>query len=62
MKAIVTVNVTKDLHVLTATSIVPADTEFNNTVEPPVPPTPNKPPHNPLKHRVNLQLTHQATT
>ena len=42
MKAIVTVNVTKDLHVLTATSIVPADTEFNNTVEPPVPPTPNK--------------------
>ena len=49
MKAIVTVNVTKDLHVLTATSIVPADTEFNNTVEPPVPPTPNKPPHNPPK-------------
>lgn len=25
------------------------DTEFNNTVEPPVPPTPNKPPHNPPK-------------
>ena len=34
MKAIVTVNITKDLHVLTATSIAPADTEFNNTFVP----------------------------
>lgn len=40
MKAIVTVNVTKDLHVLTATSLAPADTEFNNTFVPPTPPTP----------------------
>lgn len=40
MKAIVTVNITKDLHVLTATSIAPADTEFNNTFVPPTPPTP----------------------
>ena len=40
MKATVTVNVTKDLHVLTATSVAPADTEFNNTFVPPTPPTP----------------------
>lgn len=40
MKAVVTVNVTKDLHVLTATSLAPADTEFNNTFVPPTPPTP----------------------
>lgn len=37
MKAIVTVNVTKDLHVLTATSLAPADTEFSNTFVPPTP-------------------------
>ncbi|GGG97323.1 hypothetical protein GCM10007342_21200 [Staphylococcus pragensis] len=41
MKATVTVNVTKDLHVLTATSVAPADTEFNNTFVPPTPPTPH---------------------
>ena len=41
MKATVTVNVTKDLHVLTATSVAPADTEFNNTFVPPTPPIPH---------------------
>lgn len=34
MKAKVTVNVTKDLHVLTVTSVAPSDTEFNNIYTP----------------------------
>lgn len=37
------------------------DTEFNNTVEPPVPQRQTNHHIIHLKHRVNLQLTHQAT-
>mgnify|MGYP000438236681 FL=1 len=34
MKAEVTITVTKEGHVLKATNILPADTEFNNTFTP----------------------------
>ena len=44
MVATVTVTVTKDGKVLTATSTLPVDTEFNNKVTPPTPPTPSTPP------------------
>jgi len=48
MVAIVAVKVTKDGKVLTATSELPVDTEFNNTVIPPTPPvTPPTPPVTP---------------
>ena len=43
MVATVTVTVTKDGKVLTATSSLPVDTEFNNKVTPPTPPTPPTP-------------------
>ena len=43
MVATVTVTVTKDGKVLTATSTLPVDTEFNNKVTPPTPPTPPTP-------------------
>lgn len=56
MKAIVTVNITKDLHVLTATSIAPADTEFNNTFVPPTPPTPVFQPENLIYQWKNMIL------
>ena len=45
MVATVTVTVTKEGKVLTATSQLPKDTEFNNTVTPPN--TPNTPPQTP---------------
>ena len=47
MVATVTVTVTKEGKVLTASSQLPEDTEFNNKVIPPIPPTPTTPPSTP---------------
>mgnify|MGYP002581638178 CR=1 FL=1 len=47
MVAPVVVSVTKDGKVLTAISQLPEDTEFNNIVTPPTPPTPVVPPVTP---------------
>ena len=44
MVATVTVTVTKEGKVLTASSQLPEDTEFNNKVIPQIPPTPPIPP------------------
>ena len=57
MVATVTVTVTKEGKVLTATSQLPVDTEFNNKVIPPKPPvTPPTPPVTPPKPPVTPQL------
>ena len=47
MVATVTVTVTKEGKVLTASSQLPEDTEFNNKVIPTIPPTPTTPPSTP---------------